>query len=99
MSVPTSTRRRDWFMILRDLAKAGVSYAYVARKCGRNPCTVGEWADGGDPKERDARIILALYAKHCPVEYTEHQKAFAIRVEMANVTGTGETFGLPFVGE
>ena len=74
----TATRRRDWFRILRDLAAAKVSYAYVARKCNRDVSTVKGWADGADPKETDARIVLALYARHCPLKYIEHQREFEI---------------------
>ena len=91
-----NVKRRDWFRILRDLSAAGVSYANVASKCNRNASTVRQWAEGADPKETDARIVLALYAKHCPLKYIDHQREFSIRVEMQNVTGEGENFGLPF---
>lgn len=94
----TIGRRRDWFRILRDLSAARVSYSMVARKCNRNPTTVQSWAEGGDPKESDARIVLALYAKHCPMKYIEHQKEFDIRVEIDRATEEGESFALPFVG-
>lgn len=94
----TATRRRDWFRVLRDLTAVGVRYADVARKCNRDVSTVKGWADGGDPKEADARIVLALYAKHCPLKYLEHQRAFDIRVEIDLATGVGETRVLPFVG-
>lgn len=97
MTLPVITRRRDWFTILRDLVKAGVGYAHVARKCNRDAGTVAGWANGGDPKESDARIVLALYAKHCPAKYLEHHKQFDIRVEIDNVTDAGETRVLPFV--
>lgn len=73
-------RKRDWFRILRDLQAAGCSYHAVARKCDRNPTTVQAWAEGVDPKELDARIVLALYAKHCPDKYLAHQTEFAIVV-------------------
>jgi hypothetical protein len=41
---------------------------------------VKHWQNEGDPKESDARIVLALYAKFCPVEFEEHQREFNIRV-------------------
>lgn len=94
----TSARRRDWFRILRDLTAVGVRYSYVARKCNRDSKTVQNWADGGEPKESDARIVLALYAKHCPLKYLDHQRAFDIRVEIDKATDVGETRVLPFVG-
>lgn len=86
----TATRRRDWFRILRDLMEAGVSMGTVGRKCNRNPHTVVNWANGSDPKEADARIVLALYAKHCPEKYREHQKDFEIHVEIEAITEVGE---------
>lgn len=96
--VPVNTRRRDWFRILRDLMAAGVSMSQVARKCGRNRGTVDGWANGSDPKEADARIVLALYAKHCPRKYVEHQKQFDIRFDIEALTEVGESLALPFVG-
>lgn len=92
-----ATRRRDWFWILRQLAKAGVSMAAVARKCNRNPTTVAEWANGSEPRESDGRIVLALLAKHNPDAYREHQKAFEIKVVIDEITEPGENLGLPFV--
>ena len=77
-----STRKRDWFRILRDLMDADISMTKVARKCNRNPTTVRQWAEGSEPKESDARIVLALYSKHCPAKYWEHQRYFEIRAEI-----------------
>ena len=94
----TATCRRDWFRILRDLAAAGVSYSAVARKCNRHVTAVKGWADGADPKETDARIALAPYARHCPSKYLEHQRAFEITVVAAEIVGPGENQMLPFVG-
>lgn len=76
-----NTARRDWFRILRDLMAEGISMHMVARKVCRDVGTVKNWADGGDPKETDARIVLALYAKHCPAAYRAHQRHFEIYVE------------------
>lgn len=95
-AIPVNSRRRDWWRILRDLMRAGVPLTAVARKCNRNTTTVRSWADGGEPKESDARIVLALYAKHCPSQYVAHQKHFDIRVEIELVTDMGETRQLPF---
>jgi hypothetical protein len=81
--LPVNTQPRDWFRILRDLTAAGVGYAKVARKCNRNSSTVANWANGSEPKESDARVVLALYAKHCPQKYLEHQRQFDIRVAAA----------------
>lgn len=72
-------RRRDWAAILADLAAAGVTVAQVARCCCRDVGAVRAWAAGGDPKESDGRLVLALYAKHCPALYAAHQAEFEIR--------------------
>jgi hypothetical protein len=92
-----SRRRRDWFRIIRDLMKAGISMGDIGRKCARDKATVKSWSDGCDPKESDARVVLALYAKHCPVAYVEHQKLYEVHIEIEYLTGEGETLGLPFV--
>lgn len=96
VTAPVNHRRRDWFRILRDLKGAGISYSQVARKCGRNPTAVQAWADGGDPKDTDARVVLALYAKYCPLSYLAHQEQFDIRVEIEAITEPGENRTLPF---
>lgn len=70
--------RRDWFRILRDLMAAGVSMARIAKICGKSggASTVQHWADGGDPKDADARVVLALYRRHCPEKYEAHMKEY-----------------------
>lgn len=98
VTAPVNPRRRDWFRILRDLKAAGISYGMVARKVARNPASVQAWADGGDPKESDARVVLALYAKYCPLAYLAHQRHYEIRAEIDAATEPGETRALPFVG-
>lgn len=84
VTVPVNTRRRDWFRIIRDLSKKGIHAPDIARICNHYHSTVTRWANGSEPKESDARIVLALYAKYCPAEYVEHQKQFEIRVEVAS---------------
>lgn len=76
------TARRDWFQVLRDLKRAGVSLHAVARRCGRDHSTVVGWGEGSEPKESDARIVLSLYAQHCPTQFVEHQKQFAVGPEL-----------------
>jgi hypothetical protein len=93
------SRRRDWFRILRDLKAVGLSYGAVARKVGRDPSTVQGWAEGAEPRESDARVVLALYAKHRPADYLRHQKEFEIRVEMVNVTEIAESPHPSFVAK
>jgi hypothetical protein len=76
--LPNPTRR-DWKRILHGLARAGISTAEVAAKCNRNPTTVTNWAKGIDPKDTDARIILALYAKHLPEDFLKQEAEFGVR--------------------
>lgn len=96
-TAPVVKRRRDWFRILRDLAAAGVSYAAVGRACQRSTTTVQAWAEGAEPKESDARIVLALYAKHRPDLYVEHQRVFDIRVQLDELEQPGDQARLRFV--
>lgn len=88
-------RRRDWFHVLRCLMKAGVTMHDVGRKCGRDHTTVKGWAEGSEPKESDARVVLALFAKHCAAEYVEHQRQFEVHIEIERMTEKGESFTLP----
>lgn len=70
-------RQRDWFRILRDLMAAGCSMAEVGRQCGgKGTGTVQHWSEGGDPKDADARVVLALYKRHCPEKYRAHMEAW-----------------------
>lgn len=71
-------KKREWFYILRHLMAAGVSMAKIARLCGKTggAGTVQHWAEGGDPKDADARVVLALYRQHCPEEYEAHMKEY-----------------------
>ena len=76
-------RPRDWFKILRHLVRAGVSYAEVARHCNRNATTVQGWAEHSEPKESDARVVLALYRLHCPDEYQKEQDEIEREIRIA----------------
>ena len=70
-------KRRDWFTIIRvHLVYAGVSQLKVASACHRDPKTVENWIYGGEPKDTDARIVLALYKQHCPEQYEQHMREF-----------------------
>lgn len=74
-------QQRNWFRILRDLMAAGVSMARIARLCGKSCAkTVQHWAEGGEPKDSDARIILALYRQHCPEKFEAHMREFEAEV-------------------
>ncbi|SHN40276.1 hypothetical protein [Rhizobacter sp. OV335] len=95
-------RRRDWFTIVRALMRVGVPMKEIARRVGRDPTTVQGWTEGGEPRESDARIVLALFAKHCPRQYIDHERRFRIALEIAamdrrqQVIKVGESLPLPF---
>jgi transposase-like protein len=95
-------RRRDWFRIVRSLMSAGISMGEVARQVGRDQKTVAAWTEGGEPRESDARIVLALFAKHCPRQYLDHERRYRIALEIAamdrrqQVILVGESLPLPF---
>jgi hypothetical protein len=95
-------RRRDWFRIVRSLMNVGISMGEVARQVGRDQKTVAAWTEGGEPRESDARIVLALFAKHCPRQYIDHERRFRIALEIAamdrrqQVILVGESLPLPF---
>lgn len=79
--------KRDWKRILHGLASIGITYAEVAAKCNRNPSTVANWASGGDPKDTDARIVLALYARHLPEDFLQDQAEFGVRPPSISPSG------------
>lgn len=79
-TVPVNKRRRDWFAILRTLGRFGVSMHDIARACGRHHSAVRGWQYESEPKESDARVVLALLAKHAPDEYAKQQAEFGIRL-------------------
>lgn len=96
-TVPVNKRKRDWFHVIRTLMKYHISMADIAKACGRDTGAVKHWQDGGEPKESDARIVLALMAKYAPEEYRKHQAEFEIRLEVERVTKPGEQRRLGFV--
>lgn len=96
-TVPTAKRKRDWFQVIRALAKHGVRMPEIARATGRNVGAVKHWANGGEPKESDARIVLALLAKVDPDEYRRLQAPYDIRTEVEAVLREGEQRRLAFV--
>lgn len=96
-TVPVVRRKRDWFVVIRTLAKHGISMAEIARHTGRNLGAVKHWQNGGEPKESDARIMLALLAKMSPEDYRRLQAPYDIRVDLEAVTVPGDQRRLAFV--
>lgn len=59
----THIRRRDWGQIIGALSANGVTHREIARRVGVSVSTVQNWMNG-EPKESDARKVLALYRRH-----------------------------------
>lgn len=91
-------RRRDWERILLDLRSAGCSFSELGRICNRDVGTVRLWMAGGDPKDADARIVLALYQRYCPEKFEAHQREFGIVELEVKVVTRGEYAALARAG-
>lgn len=87
---PRARRRRDWERILLDLRSAGCSFSELGRICNRDVTTVRMWMNGGDPKDADARIVLALYKRYCPDRFEAHQREFGVVELEVKVVTRGE---------
>ena len=96
-TAPVATHKRDWFVIIRTLMRYGVSMGQIAARTGRKPGAVKHWQNGGEPKESDARIVLALLAKVAPEEYARLQAPFEIRGVVRQLERTGDQPRLEFV--
>jgi DNA-binding transcriptional regulator YiaG len=60
----THIRRRDWDSIVQELQKKGLTRREIGRIIGIAHTSVLNWQQGGEPKESDARRLLALYRRH-----------------------------------
>ncbi len=96
-TVPVATHKRDWFTIIRTLMRYGVSMEHIGAVTGRKRNTVRAWQNGSEPKESDARIVLALLAKVAPEEYARLQAPFEIRRAVEVLQRPGDTPRLEFV--
>lgn len=96
-TAPVAKRKREWFFVIRALANHGIRMPEIARATGRTIGAVKHWSDGGEPKESDARIVLALLAKVAPEEYHRLQAPFDIRLEIECIAQRGDQRRLSFV--
>jgi len=63
----TDYPREDWFRLLTDLQRAGVSHAKVAAELGCSISTVIRWKSGTEPLHAAGQALKALHAEHCVV--------------------------------
>lgn len=87
MSMARVTRKPtvDWFRILSDLRKVGMTQVHIARALQVTRRKVRGWADGCSPRYEDGRALLFLWrreykarmAKNVPkagVKPSEHER-------------------------
>ena len=55
----------DWFRILAELRRAGMTQCAVARSLGIPRSTVRNWGDGQSPRYDDGRALLMLWRRSC----------------------------------
>lgn len=53
--------RVDWFRLLDDLSRRGVSMGGVADYIGVPRSTIVGWKQGAEPKYRDGELLLDLW--------------------------------------
>lgn len=63
----TDYPREDWFRLLTDLQRAGVSHAKVAAILGISLGTLDGWKRGSEPRHCLGQALKALHAQHCVV--------------------------------
>jgi hypothetical protein len=55
--------RTDWFTVLADLNRAGVSNIEAGRRIGVATTTVHGWKSGSEPSHADGTALLELWAE------------------------------------
>lgn len=53
--------RTDWFRVLADLQRAGISQSDVSRMLGVWQSTVARWAEGNEPRHCHGEFVLELW--------------------------------------
>lgn len=57
--------REDWFRLLTELQRAGMSHSKVAATLGCSISTVIGWKCGSEPLHSTGEALRALHARHC----------------------------------
>lgn len=78
----------DWFRVLAELQRAGLSQCEVARSLSLSRNRVKEWARGKCPRYDDGRALLMLWRAACLRRDILSPKRQRMRVQMANDDGT-----------
>lgn len=66
----TDHPREDWFRLLTDLQRAGISHAKVAVILDVSLGTLDGWKRGSEPRHCTGEALKALHAEHCRVVAT-----------------------------
>lgn len=61
----------DWFRILADLRKVGITNAEVCRRTNIPPSTLQHYKEGRIPRYDDGVAILAVYHAEIPARVTQ----------------------------
>lgn len=61
----------DWFRLIADLDRVGVSNKAVAEKVGVAPSSLAAWKRGSEPLHSHGESLKALHAQHCEIQKTE----------------------------
>lgn len=85
----------DWFRILSDLRRAGMSQCAVARVLGVPRNRVKHWAVGKLPRYDDGRALLYLWRRACFRKLSPNGQGRGVQSEhgSATLTGTPATDG------
>lgn len=57
----TQPRVIDWFRVIVDLGRAGMSYRALAESVGVSKSAVMGWVGGAEPKHADGERLLAVW--------------------------------------
>lgn len=53
----------DWFRVIADLGRHGMSYRAMADAIGVSKSTVMGWVSGAEPRFSDGELLLALWGE------------------------------------
>lgn len=78
----------DWFRVLAELQRAGLSQCEVARSLSLSRNRVKEWARGKCPRYDDGRALLMLWRQACLRRAKLSPKRPSMSVQIAHDDGT-----------
>ena len=64
LELAAKVKPRDWEAIIAQL-EVHLDIRVIGRLVGKTPQAVRGWKEGCEPKDSDARRLMALHAKYC----------------------------------